>query len=519
MPMKLAFQDADPAHRDFQYLEDLATAYWYSEVLFVALELKLFGFLEQGGSGLDTLARAASCREDELHRLLKVLEGLELVHQSEGVWFNSQVARIHLVPGCQSYMGDFFLYRRYMKPKWEELLQRVSLEKRVMGQSISQDDDYAVRTFHYVRALDELVREKAEEIVAFLALEAWEPPILDVGGGAGTLSRALIRTKESGYATLFELPEMIRAARSLYPDENAWERVRALEGDFRNYDFEIESRFGLIVLSNFLHAYGGEEARELLNKALDLLKPEGLFLIHDYFPDRMGRSPQKGPLYDLNMMLNTFDGACHEGSQVMGWLRAAGMARVQIRDLATDSSIILAARKKADQEQKTDLKEWIYVARDEGFCRAVLLPAEKIVTAPWVRMKCRFGCAIYGKNLQCPPHGMESYATKEMLESYGWTLILEGMPPGCDFHEKLLRLEKRAFLAGFHKAFVLGAGPCPVCSKCPENGNCRHPDQARPSMEGSGIDVYGTVRNAGISLKPLTNKDQYVKYIGLLLME
>jgi len=67
--MKLPFQEVDSAHRDFQYLEDLATAYWYSEVLFAALELQLFQFLEQGCSTLNTLARTASCHKDELHRL------------------------------------------------------------------------------------------------------------------------------------------------------------------------------------------------------------------------------------------------------------------------------------------------------------------------------------------------------------------------------------------------------------------------------------------------------------------
>jgi len=60
--MEFPFQDADPAHRNFQYLEDLSTAYWYSEVLFAALELNLFEFLEKGCSGLNTLARTASCR-------------------------------------------------------------------------------------------------------------------------------------------------------------------------------------------------------------------------------------------------------------------------------------------------------------------------------------------------------------------------------------------------------------------------------------------------------------------------
>jgi hypothetical protein len=37
-------------------------------------------------------------------------------------------------------------------------------------------------------------------------------------------------------------------------------------------------------------------------------------------------------------------------------------------------------------------------------------------------------------------------------------------------------------------------------------------------MEGSGIDVYATARNAGIRLEPVTEKGQYVKYIGLVLL-
>ena len=63
--MRLPFQDADPAHRDFQYLEDLSTAYWYSEILFAALDLKLFELLERGCSSLETLAQAAGCQENQ----------------------------------------------------------------------------------------------------------------------------------------------------------------------------------------------------------------------------------------------------------------------------------------------------------------------------------------------------------------------------------------------------------------------------------------------------------------------
>lgn len=169
---------------------------------------------------------------------------------------------------------------------------------------------------------------------------------------------------------------------------------------------------------------------------------------------------------------------------------------------------------------KTDeIRQWCHIAMWEGFRRATPVSPQNVITAPWVRLKCRFGCALYGKDLQCPPHGLSSHETREMLDSYTSALLLEGAPPGRAFHDRLLRLEKKAFLAGFYKAFVFGAGPCPLCASCAEDGICRHPEQARPAMEGSGIDVYATARRAGIFLEPVTEKDQYVKYIGLLLLE
>ncbi len=352
--MKFPFQETDPAHGDFQYLEDLSTAYWYSEVLFAALELKLFELLAQGCAELDELATAACCGEHHLLRLLEALERLDLVHQEKRKWFNSQVVRLYLVPGSPSYMGDFFLYRRLLQSHWNDLGQQVSGKKSTAAQPSSHDEDYAIRTFRYVRALDQLATQKAEEIAVRLSTEDWKPPILDVGGGAGTLGRALMRKRDYGYAVLFELPEVIAAAKSLYADGSAWERIQVHAQDFRTYEFESETRFGLVVLSNFLHTYGPEEARRLLRKSLTLLATDGLLLIHDYFPDRLGRSPRKGFLYDLNMMLNTYDGECHKAHQVMEWLRDESMGRVQVRDLDTDSSIIVAARQEPDGSRKMD---------------------------------------------------------------------------------------------------------------------------------------------------------------------
>ncbi len=535
----LPFLNADFAYEDFQYLEDLSTAYWYSEILFAAIKLGLFDFLEKGISSLDNLAMAASCGKEELRRLLKAMEKLALVCHDKSLWFNSQAASMFLVSGQSSYMGDFFLYRKYMQPQWQSLAKKVSVNKDCENigndnEIISEDDEYELRNLNYVMTADVLIQQKSKEIVSLLNPYSWRLPLLDIGGGAGSLGRALINSKindkkkqpdEFPVSVLFDLPEVIKATGKLYPGEDDWQYFETMEGDFRLHELDRDKKFGLIVMSNFLHAYGHKEAHEVFQKAASLLDAEGIILIHDYFPDRRGRCPQKGTLYDLNMMLNTYNGTCHESSTIKVWLEEAGFCNVKVIDLGTDTSVILAAQDQfqynsaIDINEKTNHNEWVYAAFDEGFKNAVILPAVEIATGSWVRQKCRFGCSEYGKKLQCPPYSINYSETEEMLKSYSWCMLVEDMPPGNKFHKKLLNLEKRLFLAGFHKAFSFGAGPCTVCKKCPEDNICRHPDKARPSMEASGIDVYEICKAAGIRLKPVSEKGRYVKYIGLLLLE
>jgi predicted metal-binding protein len=522
---RLAFQDADPAHDDFQYLEDLSTAYWYSEVLFAAMELGIFDLLNGQERDLHSLARETECEPAALERLMQVLMRLEIVGQAGTRWFNSQAASRYLTTGSPRYLGDFLFYRRYMQSGWKELLQRLAPARRSSPAALTTRAPYEVRNFHYVRALDALLKEKAREIAPRLAPIPWQPPILDIGGGAGALCRSVIRDTPSGEAHLLELPEVLSVAREIYPLDSDWQRIRPVAGDFRTWEIDAAERYGLILMSNFLHAYGAAEARRLLDKARAYLKPDGWIVVHDYFPDRVGRSPHKGVLYDLGMMLNTYDGACHASQEVAQWLRHAGMDTVSIQDLSTDSALIMAGPSGPGEVSQAESGEldavnhkWSYVARGMGFRDAVVMQADQVAIAPWVPLKCRYGCSTYGRNRQCPPHAMQPEETRALLKSYEYALLVEGTPPGRKFHDQLIGLERKAFLAGCHKAFALGAGPCPVCETCPEDGTCRQPEKARPAMEALGIDVYETARRAGIGLKPLTKKGRYVKYIGLVLL-
>lgn len=510
MRQPLGFMTADPAGDGHQYLEDLACAYWFSEALFTALELQLFARLDPDGRTLASLAEAASADRDGLFRLLRALERMALVVRAEDRWFNSQAAALYLVPGKLDYMGDFLQYRRYMQGNWQKLAERLSPGKPEQHENL----DYRERNFRYVRAMDVLARQKAREIVNRLPIATLSGPVLDVGGGAGSLLRALQARRPGLDMVLFEIPEVIEAARRLYPNEAHWLGIDPIAGDFRMHRFE--GNFSLVILANFLHAYGPAEARELLDKAISLLAPGGRLLVHDYFPDRKGISPQKGALYDLTMMLNTYNGACHESATILGWLEAAGFTHSSICELTTDSSLILAGREPGE---RLSGEPWLEAAVRLGFDRATAIAPQEVVTGSWVAMKCRFGCPNFAGNMQCPPLAMPHDETRRMLDEYRIAVLVEGQPPGRRFHEMLLALERELFLAGYHKAFVFGAGPCTLCPDCPPDGSCRQRDRARPSMEGAGIDVYTTAANVGRPLAPVKEKGRYVKYMGLLLVE
>jgi len=48
-------------------------------------------------------------------------------------------------------------------------------------------------------------------------------------------------------------------------------------------------------------------------------------------------------------------------------------------------------------------------AMEQGALSAKVIEPGSIVTAPWVRLKCQFGCGRYGKSHCCPPKNTYAY--------------------------------------------------------------------------------------------------------------
>jgi len=173
--------------------------------------------------------------------------------------------------------------------------------------------------------------------------------------------------------------------------------------------------------------------------------------------------------------------------------------------------------------------ERMFAAR--GFKDVRWIDPAEIVTAEWVRMKCRFGCREYGRNAACPPNTPPVDACTRFFREYRRAAVFhfaKKVDRPEDRHAwtrqlnlELVKLEHELFFRlGLFKVFLLFFDSCGVCLECvAERAACKEPTLARPTPEGLGVDVYTTVRKIGYPIEVLPDYDREMNRYAFLLVD
>jgi predicted metal-binding protein len=165
-----------------------------------------------------------------------------------------------------------------------------------------------------------------------------------------------------------------------------------------------------------------------------------------------------------------------------------------------------------------DFDRLIRRASELGAIEARSIDPRSVVTAPWVRLKCQFGCPHYNTRLCCPPYTPTAEQFQKVLDGYSAALLFHSQGMEVKPAEIAFELEQEVFFQGYYKALGLGAGPCRLCQKC-NLERCTHPLQARPAMEACGIDVYATARANGYPIQVVRDRTEIPNRYGLVLIE
>jgi hypothetical protein len=308
----------------------LALAYRSSMVLFAATELGLFTAIANGEGTVDGLAGACHAEREPLRMLLEACVAEGLVTTSQGRFVNTAVTDAFLVRSRPTYGGHGLKYAEDLYPVWGRLVDLVRTGKPVIDpESILGDDKEKTRAFILA------MHERARGLSAVLPHGAdfsGRRRLLDVGGGPGTYSIALVQQTSGLQSTILDLPGVLEITREIVEQNGCTDRVTLRPGNYLTSDFG--TGYDAVLLSGMMHRETGATCQMLLAKAFAALEPGGLVVVSDVFFDTEEKnSPPFAIHFALNMMLTSQDGSAHAKPDMARWMRDAGFNGVEIRDL------------------------------------------------------------------------------------------------------------------------------------------------------------------------------------------
>jgi hypothetical protein len=308
----------------------LALAYRSSMVLFAATELDLFTRLHGAGATLAELASATAVEREPLRLLLEACLAEGMLTRDGDRYHNVPVTDAFLVRTRPTYGGHGLKYAEDLYPAWGQLAELVRTGRPVIDpESILGIDKAKTRAFILA------MHERARGLSAVLphgADFAGRRSLLDVGGGPGTYSIALVQSTPGLRSTVLDLPGVLEITREIVDENGCADRVTLRPGNYLTADFG--DGYDAVLLSGMMHRETGDTCRMLLGKAFTALDPGGMVVVSDVFFDNDAKdSPAFAVYFALNMMLTSRDGSAHAKTEMARWAAGAGFTRVEVRDL------------------------------------------------------------------------------------------------------------------------------------------------------------------------------------------
>jgi predicted metal-binding protein len=503
-----------PSDNTYRTFCELTSGYRMFRVMEEALRSGVIDLLEQGECSLDELLQATALRPEEGLRFIELLVSVGLLERYDERLYLSRFSRSYLGRSSATSQRHVLEFEPLLMENWQKL--GVVLHEG-QGALIREQpaEEYRERLQLYQQAMGEAAIVRSGELWEAITQLPEQGTIIDIGAGDGTYLREFLARHPQWQGIACDLPDVCaRFAECDVPKNLTLHPCNILDPqELAELVAGYRTQADILLFSNLCHCYGLDENRNLLGQAGEMLAEDGLLIVHDFFRD----ANSFGALYDLHMLVNTFNGRSYTTGETADLLREAGFEHTAIIELPSNSLTLVASR-TTPYQAATSLFGLKNHALAHGFFAAVELDPATIRSEAWVRAKCSYGCSQYGRRWSCPPHSLDQAGFEELLGNYSRALLVAGQPPLGGFQGHLLALEREAFLGGFKKALVFSGGPCCWCEECPPD-RCRHPEKRRPSLESCGCDVFALAERCGIPIAPLRSSDDFVQYIGLLLVD
>lgn len=274
-----------------------------------------------------------------------------LVEDGQGVLSLTDLARDHLVPGAEFDVGNY-VGLAAQSPNVLDMVQRLKTNSPAGADSdagsafiyrdgIASAMEAEESARHFTMALAGRAKNVAPVLAENVPMDDARL-LLDVGGGTGIYSFALLQKNPKLRAIIVDRPEVLRIAEELANEYGVADRTELLPGDM--FADPLPTDADVVLLSNILHDWDVPECRQLVQRCAASLAPNGRLLIHDVFLNDKLDGPLPIALYSASLFYFT-EGRAYSAAEYRNWLSEAGLTCDDIIPTLIHCGVLPASRR------------------------------------------------------------------------------------------------------------------------------------------------------------------------------
>lgn len=320
-------------------IETLINQAFPSLALLAGMQLDLFTPLKDGPMSTEQLALTLGVGPEKLKFLLYSLVAANLLTMEKNLFSNTVEANRFLVWGQPEYIGHRHgsIAARFSNVlKTAESIRTGTEQAMIDFSEISRDRLEALSRNRHPGTL-----ASGKDLVARYDFSSHRK-LLDVGGGTGGVSIAVVEACPHIEATVVELTPMLPITSKYVEEAHAGERV--VEGNA--VDGAPSGSYDVAVLRWLIQVLAAEQADRLIKNVAQVIEPAGIIYILGDILDDSRLAPEEMLAANLNY-LNIYDGGqAYTEGEYRSWLDAAGFENIE-RVIISNGESIISARKRA----------------------------------------------------------------------------------------------------------------------------------------------------------------------------
>lgn len=323
--------------------------YGTESLVAAAAHLKVFEKLARGPMFHDDLRREIGLGLRPASVLFTALRAMGLIVEAWGNLELSALAKDHLVAGQPFDVSDY-LGLAAQSPGVLEMLERLKTNKPADAAKegtafiFREGIDSAMEQEASARRLTLSLAGRAKNVAPHLAANVpfeGVTRLLDVGGGTGIYSIALLQKHPQLTAIVLDGPEVLKVTAEMAAAYGVADRLTCLAGDM--FQDALPS-CDAILLSNVLHDWDIPQCRELIRRCAAALPAGGNLFIHDAFLADTLDGPLPVALYSAALFSLT-EGRAYSASEYRAWLTECGLTSAKVIPTLIHCGVLVGTKK------------------------------------------------------------------------------------------------------------------------------------------------------------------------------